>query len=118
MSAGELVLRFVIGGAVVSTFALLGEVLRPKSFAGLFAAAPSVALASLGLTAAHHGGAYAAIEARSMVLGAFAFLVYAAIARWLLAKFDRSSLFSTLTALPAWFLVAFLLLLAVHGRPA
>jgi len=40
-------LRVVLGGAVVSTFALLGDVLKPKSFAGLFGAAPCVALATL-----------------------------------------------------------------------
>jgi hypothetical protein len=32
-------LRFFIGGFVVSFFALLGDVLHPKSFAGLFGAA-------------------------------------------------------------------------------
>ena len=44
----DLVLRFVIGGLVVSSFAVLGDMLKPKSFAGLFGAAPSVALATLG----------------------------------------------------------------------
>ncbi len=73
----EFVLRFLIGGAVISAFALLGDVLRPKSFAGLFGAAPSIALATVGMTIAHHGKEYAATEARSMVLGAVAFCVYA-----------------------------------------
>jgi hypothetical protein len=36
----DLILRFVIGGIVVSAFAALGDVLKPKSFAGLFGAAP------------------------------------------------------------------------------
>jgi hypothetical protein len=39
-----------VGGVVVSLFAILGDTLKPKSFAGLFGAAPSVALATLGLT--------------------------------------------------------------------
>ncbi len=43
--------RFLVGGAIVSVFACLGDVLKPKSFAGLFGAAPSVALATLGLPA-------------------------------------------------------------------
>jgi hypothetical protein len=30
--------RFIIGGAIVSAFAIIGDVLRPKSFAGLFGA--------------------------------------------------------------------------------
>jgi hypothetical protein len=63
----EFVLRFLIGGAVISAFASLGDVLRPKSFAGLFGAAPSIALATMGMTIARHGKEYAAIEGRSMV---------------------------------------------------
>ena len=73
----DLVVRFLVGGALVSLFALIGDVLKPKGFAGLFGAAPSVALASLGLTIAAQGRLYAAIEARSMILGAVAFLMYA-----------------------------------------
>jgi len=44
----EYVLRFLAGGIAVSAFAALGDTLRPKSFAGLFGAAPSIALATLG----------------------------------------------------------------------
>ncbi|HEY0794997.1 MAG TPA: hypothetical protein VGD64_04380 [Acidisarcina sp.] len=73
----EVLFRFLIGGLVISSFALLGDMLRPKSFAGLFGAAPSVALATFGLTIAHQGKLYAATEARSMVLGAAAFCIYA-----------------------------------------
>jgi hypothetical protein len=36
----EYVIRFLAGGLVVSLFAVAGDVLRPKSFAGLFGAAP------------------------------------------------------------------------------
>ena len=36
-------LRFLVGGFAVSAFAAIGDALRPKSFAGLFAAAPSIA---------------------------------------------------------------------------
>ena len=46
----EILIRFLIGGVVVSVFAVIGDILKPKSFAGLFGAAPSVALATLGLT--------------------------------------------------------------------
>ena len=61
-------MRLLAGGVAVSAFALLGDLLRPKSFAGLFGAAPSVALATLILTAAKQGKVYASIEARSMIL--------------------------------------------------
>jgi hypothetical protein len=43
----------------------------------LFSAAPSVALAFLGLAVLQHGNLYASIEATSMVLGAPAFILYA-----------------------------------------
>jgi hypothetical protein len=35
----ELIFRFLIGGVVVSVFATMGDILRPKSFGGLFGAA-------------------------------------------------------------------------------
>jgi len=100
-------LRFLIGGSVVSAFALLGEILRPKSFAGLFGAAPSVALATLGLTIAHQGKMYAATEARSMIAGALGFVCYAAAASFLLLRNKGSALGVTVGAMPLWFVVAF-----------
>lgn len=71
----------------MSSFALLADVLTPKSFAGLFGAAPSVALATLLLTIHDRGASYAALEARSMFVGAVAFALYAycvsvALSRW------------------------------------
>ena len=38
-------LKTLIGGTLVVGFSALGDGLKPKAFAGLFAAAPSVALA-------------------------------------------------------------------------
>ena len=58
-------IRFLVGGLVVSLFSALGDVLRPKSFAGLFGAAPSIALATIGLTIRQNGSAYAALECRA-----------------------------------------------------
>lgn len=78
----QTVIRFLIGGTVVSLFAMLGDVVRPKSFAGIFGAAPSVALATLALTATIQGSNYAATEARSMMVGAVALLIYA----WICAR--------------------------------
>jgi hypothetical protein len=98
----EFVWRFLIGGAVISAFALLGDVLRPKSFAGLFGAAPSIALATVGMTIARHGKEYAATEARSMVLGAIAFSVYAYLVCCALVRFRRSTMATTLVLMPVW----------------
>ncbi|QNI33351.1 DUF3147 family protein [Alloacidobacterium dinghuense] len=101
-----LLLRFLIGGFVVSFFATLGDVLRPKSFAGLFGAAPSIALATLGLSIHEHGKPYTAFEARSMLFGAVAFFVYAALTSWVLRRFRPNTLLTTLTLMPFWFAVS------------
>lgn len=98
----DLVIRFFIGGVVVSLFAVLGDIFRPRSFAGLFGAAPSIALATIGLTVFHDGKLYAAIEARSMILGAIAFFIYSAIVSRVLGRYRPSSLAVTIALLPLW----------------
>ena len=103
----QILVRFLIGGAVVSVFAILGDLLKPKSFAGLFGAAPSVALATLGLTAASEGVSYAATEARSMVAGAVAFFAYASFVSWVMMHYKLKALFVTICAIPLWLGVAF-----------
>lgn len=103
----QILIRFVVGGVVVSAFAMIGEVLRPKSFAGLFGAAPSVALATIALTVATDGPAYAGIEAHSMMVGAIAFLVYALCVSWILLHYKSKALWVTISAMPLWFAVSF-----------
>jgi hypothetical protein len=105
----EYALRFLIGGIVVSAFSVFAEMSRPKSFGGLFSAAPSVALATIGITIAHHGKTYAAVEARSMIFGAIGFFCYAAAASWLLMRGKTRALTATVTLLPVWFGVSFVL---------
>ena len=100
---GELVLRFVVGGVIVSFFAALGSALKPKSFAGLFGAAPSVALATLSLTVMKDGKVYAAVEARSMILGSIAFFMYAWIVSRLLMRKKSNVLLTTSACLLLWF---------------
>jgi len=106
---GNIVIRFLVGGVFVSAFALIGSVLKPKSFAGLFGAAPSVALASLALTISKDGKVYAATEARSMVAGAAALFVYCAVVIFLLKRTRCHSLAATLFAIIVWFGAAFVI---------
>jgi uncharacterized membrane protein (GlpM family) len=102
----ETLIRFLIGGAVVSLFALLGDLLRPKGFAGLFAAAPSVALATLAVAAADDGRAYVSLEARSMVAGEIAFIGYAVGCVYLLGVRRTRPAPTTALMLLAWGIIA------------
>ena len=108
----DILIRIIVGGAVVSTFALLGDMLRPKSFAGLFSAAPSVALATIALTSFEKGKSFAAIEARSMILGASATILYSIVVSYLLARRRLHVLPVTGASILVWFAGAFGLLYA------
>jgi hypothetical protein len=98
----ELLLRFFVGGIVVSLFAMLGGAVKPKSFAGLFGAAPSVALATLTLTFVKKGRPYATVEAESMILGATAFLIYALVVCRVLMRGKYPVLMTTTLSLVIW----------------
>jgi hypothetical protein len=103
----EAIARFLIGGIIVSAFAALGNLFKPKTFAGLFGAAPSVAIATLTLTVAKDGRSYAAAEARSMVAGAIALCFYSICVTFLLMRRRTPVLAATLSSTAAWFCVAF-----------
>jgi hypothetical protein len=100
--AGELAVRFLLGGAMVSIFAVCGEVFRPKTFGGLFGAAPSVALVALILGLAQHGQAFAVREAHSMALGAIAMVVYCAVCVRLTQRRSPKLWLDTVLAWAAW----------------
>jgi hypothetical protein len=99
--------RLIIGGLVVSAFAMIGGLFKPTSFAGLFGAAPSVALATLALAMSKSGKAYAGTECRSMMAGAAGLCLYSILVSQLLARFRLSALAATLFAMPLWFLTVF-----------
>jgi uncharacterized membrane protein (GlpM family) len=103
----RVLVRFLVGGAVVSAFAIIGDLLKPMSFAGLLGAAPSVALATLTLTVATKGASYASTEARSMMAGAIAFMAYASGVSWVMMRYRVSALLVTNCSMPLWFGAAF-----------
>ena len=77
----------VDGGLFVTAFAVLGEMLQPKRFAGVFGASPAVALANLLVIALVEGDAAARTSADGMMVGAAAFVVAClaaipAVRRW------------------------------------
>lgn len=100
-------IRFLLGGVIVSAFAALGSVFKPTSFAGLFGAAPSIALATLGLEIAKNGKNYASTECRSMIAGAISLGLYSYLVCQLLVRFRFKPLKATASAMALWFLAAF-----------
>ena len=102
----ELLVRFVVGGVMVSVFSLLGDLFKPKSFAGTFAAAPSVALATMLLTIHSQGNGEGALAARSMVAGALAFFLYANAVTVLLRRAGGRPRWAAAGCLLVWALVA------------
>lgn len=103
----EILIRFLIGGIAVSFFSVLGDIFKPKSFAGLFGAAPSVALATLGLALIKDGTQYASIEARSMIAGTISFFAYTSVVGWILMHRRTSALRASTLWLLLWGTVAF-----------
>jgi hypothetical protein len=105
----DLLIRFLVGGIVVSTFSLIGDLFKPKSFAGLFSAAPSIALATLGLAFSEHGASYASIEGKSMMVGAVAFFLYSQFVSWLLLRHKLGAVMVSTASLLVWFISAYAL---------
>jgi uncharacterized membrane protein (GlpM family) len=108
--------KAVFGGTLVVLFAVFAETLSPKRFAGVFAAAPSVALASLSVTVMSKGPIDARRSCAGMMAGAVGFVVYcllapAAMRRW-------GSLRGAGAALVGWFLVTAAWLPLAAATPA
>ena len=94
----ELVVRFIAGGAIVSFFAAIGDMIQPKKLAGIFGAAPSVALVSLTLTYLKSGESHVVLEGRSLILGSAALLCYGLVVGWAL----RGKMHAAVVAGAAW----------------
>ena len=111
----DYVVRFLAGGTVVSLFAVTGDILRPKSFAGLFGAAPSVALATLALAFVKYGADYVSVEGRSMLLGAIALTLYTVVVCQLLVRRRTSALTASVCAMIVWLASALALKFVLFG---
>ena len=109
--AAVIAIKALLGGTMVTLFAVVGHVLRPKWFAGLFGAAPSVAVASLAVTVVDKGHHEAALAGYAMLFGAAGFVVFSVCVRPLLTKFPAvaaasiSSLVWVLVAVGGYLLV-------------
>ncbi len=85
-----LVVKGLAGGGLVVAFALLSEGLSPQRFAGLFSAAPAVALAGLTIVLLDKGAHSAHENAAGMVAGSAGMVAYAAATIPLLRRLPAS----------------------------
>lgn len=100
------------GGLLVVAFALLCETLQPKRFAGLFGAAPAVAIAGLTIVLLSKGSHDARENSIGMVAGSVGMLCYAATTIRLLKRkpaFTSSALGLISWVAPTAVIAAFLL---------
>ena len=81
-----LVVKGLAAGGLVVAFSVLSQGLSPKRFAGLFSAAPGIALASLAITLLDKGSHDARQSAVGMLAGSGAMIAYAATAGPLLRR--------------------------------
>jgi uncharacterized membrane protein (GlpM family) len=113
MSIALIGLKAVVGGLAVVAFSLLGQAGHPKRFAGLFSAAPSVALASLAMTLMARGPDATVPYAQGMLIGSAGMIAYCVVSLLLIDRLH--ALLGSVLAWLAWFAVAGGLFLAL-GR--
>lgn len=101
---GILALRGLAGGTLVVVFALISEAVKPKAFAGIFAAAPSVAVASLTITVLTDGAAKARLSSMGMVAGGVGMALCCIVAVATIPQ--MKALKGSLVAIAAWLAVA------------
>jgi uncharacterized membrane protein (GlpM family) len=113
MSVALIPLKALVGGLAVVAFSLVGQAGHPKRFAGIFAAAPSVALASLALTVLTKGPSATVPYAQGMLIGSAGMFAYCLASLYLINRLH--ALLGSILAWLVWFFVAGGLYLAV-GR--
>jgi hypothetical protein len=99
-----LAIRALIGGTFVVVFALVSDMLKPRMFAGLFGAAPSVALASLIVTSLVKSPMTAEMSATGMVVGGVAMVVYCLMATLLVPRIG--ALWGSMVSWTGWGITA------------
>jgi len=92
------------GGALVVAFALVSELVKPKAFAGLFASAPSVAIASLAITVITENAEKARDASMGMVIGGVAMVACCVVAVGVIPRLHAFR--GSLAAVAGWMVVA------------
>jgi uncharacterized membrane protein (GlpM family) len=99
-----LVIKGVAGGTLVLVFALISQSLSPKRFAGLFGAAPAVALVGLTIALVDKGAHDGHEAAVGMLAGSAGMIAYALAAVAVLRRTRASR--AAVAALGVWVLGA------------
>jgi uncharacterized membrane protein (GlpM family) len=97
-------LKALVGGTLVVAFAVVSDLVKPKMFAGLFAAAPSVALAGLVITVLTSGPSKAAVSATGMIAGAVGMVAYCVAASFLVKRYGAIP--GSIMAWAAWIIAS------------
>jgi uncharacterized membrane protein (GlpM family) len=97
-------IRAAAGGLLVLAFAVLSEAVKPKRFAGLFSAAPAVAIAGLVVTVATGPASDAKDGALGMLAGAAGMMAYATAVVALLKRQRPHA--ASAVAMLVWFALA------------
>jgi len=108
-----LLVKGLAGGTLVVLFALISESLSPKRFAGLFSAAPAVALAGLTIGLLDKGAHDAHQSAAGMLAGCAGMIAYSVVVIGRLQRQRAAQ--AAATAMFAWLLVAAVLAIPVLG---
>lgn len=112
----EYIARFIAGGLLVCVFALISEMCKPKQFAGIFSAAPSVLLAGLIITLIIKGPPHAILTAEGAIAGAVGMIFFCVVATPAIERYK--TLPGSLLSLVGWLvvsLVTFFLLSVAMG---
>jgi uncharacterized membrane protein (GlpM family) len=101
---GLLLVKALASGVLVVVFSLIAEAVRPRSFSGLFGAAPSIAIVSLLITETSKGAHAARQQSFAMMFGALALAVYCVVATDTIARLGAMR--GSILAFGAWLAVA------------
>ena len=105
MVVATILLKGLAGGVLVVLFALLGEVIRPRSLAGLTSGAPSVAAAGLLVTLLSSGAMMAWNLSLGMIAGGVGLVAWCLVGADAVKRFGGVK--GSLATTAVWFAVVF-----------
>ena len=108
-----LLVKALVGGLGVVAFTVVARVVRPERLAGLFCAAPSVAVGSLAVVVLVSGQRDGVLAAQGMIVGAAALVAACLVGALVARPADGSALRISAATSVAWLAAAALLAVVV-----